>query len=368
MQHTAMPPRKAEAGRDYPRGLLLQWHITERCNLRCTHCYQDSHSAGTELTFAQLLAILEQFLALLDAWGRLGAERPRGFINLTGGEPLAHRALFDLLEVLSALRDRLAFGILSNGTLIDAAAAGRLRELGTSNVQVSLDGSRPVHDGIRGAGSFDRALTGLRDLVEVGVNTVVSFTAHRSNYREFYEVARTCREVGVTRVWADRLIPSGAGKGLSGLLLAPDETREFFEIMRRAREDFDNSDGPGGTEVSMGRALQFLIGGGSPYQCGAGSRLITVGANGDLFPCRRLPIKVGNLLETPLHELYYTSKVFAVLRSGANLAPECHRCEHATTCRGGLRCLAYAVRGDPFAVDPGCWLPKSTEGDEGHPA
>ena len=41
-----------------PRGLLLQWHVTERCNLRCAHCYQEAYS-GEELRFQDLLNVLE---------------------------------------------------------------------------------------------------------------------------------------------------------------------------------------------------------------------------------------------------------------------------------------------------------------------
>lgn len=360
MHEPPVTARKPEADRDYPRVLLLQWHITERCNLRCSHCYQEHYSAQPELGFDKLLAILEQYLGLLDAWAQLGAEQPRGFINITGGEPLARRDFFDLLEVFSALRDRISFGVLSNGTLIDKTTAERLRELGAKNVQVSLDGRPEVHDQIRGAGKFDEAIAGLRHLTAAGVPTVVSFTAHRANFRDFYEVARICRDLGVSRVWADRLIPTGTGQAMAGLHMGPDATQQFFEVMSRARADFDNSDETGGTEIWLGRALQFLVGGGTPYQCGAGSRLITVDVNGDLFPCRRLPVKVGNLLETPLHELYYKSDVFLALRGRDRLPPTCRGCAHSEACRGGLRCLSYAVNNDPFMADPGCWVQAST--------
>ncbi|OAD18962.1 heme d1 biosynthesis protein, partial [Candidatus Thiomargarita nelsonii] len=47
-----------------PKSLLLQWHITERCNLRCAHCYQDNY-ARDELSFADLLKVLAQFKKLL---------------------------------------------------------------------------------------------------------------------------------------------------------------------------------------------------------------------------------------------------------------------------------------------------------------
>ncbi|MEA3325633.1 MAG: SPASM domain-containing protein, partial [Euryarchaeota archaeon] len=75
--------------------------------------------------------------------------------------------------------------------------------------------------------------------------------------------------------------------------------------------------------------------------------------NGDLYPCRRMPIRAGNLLETPLIELYYESDLFCALRK--RISEGCEGCFYSGLCRGGLRCLSYALTGDPFTTDPGCW-------------
>lgn len=45
-----------KAGVHVPRSLLLQWHVTERCNLRCAHCYQEG-ALSAELAFTELRAI-----------------------------------------------------------------------------------------------------------------------------------------------------------------------------------------------------------------------------------------------------------------------------------------------------------------------
>ena len=73
-----------------PRGLLLQWHVTERCNLRCAHCYQDEY-AGSELNFQQLLEVLSQFTGLLKSWRNSGGRIVRGHVTVTGGEPFVRR-------------------------------------------------------------------------------------------------------------------------------------------------------------------------------------------------------------------------------------------------------------------------------------
>jgi radical SAM protein with 4Fe4S-binding SPASM domain len=124
--------------------------------------------------------------------------------------------------------------------------------------------------------------------------------------------------------------------------------------MRKARRDAKRAL-LGRTEVAMHRALQFLEC-GHPYHCTAGDTLITVQPNEDLYPCRRMPIRVGNLLETPLVDLYRKSPLFRDLRNREKVSKGCQGCCFSGLCRGGLKCLSYAVTGDPFRADPGCWL------------
>jgi radical SAM protein with 4Fe4S-binding SPASM domain len=335
-----------------PRNVLLQWHITERCNLRCKHCYQGTNSEK-ELPFQDLLEVYRQFQELLEFWNQDETlPRIKGHITITGGEPFIRHDFMDLLEFLSIRRQKMSFAILTNGSFIDADMAHRLHNLAPTFVQVSIDGAQATHDRIRGAGDFKRTTSAVKHLVREHIPTLISFTAHRSNFREFERVAQLGMRLRVDRVWADRFIPLGRGSGLQETVLTPDETRELFELMYHARRKaarrwFCR------TEIAMHRALQFLVAGGRPYHCTAGDTLITVMPNGDLYPCRRMPIRVGNLMETLLIELYYKSTLFRALRT--RVSAGCEGCFYAKLCRGGLRCLSYARTGDPFKTDPGCW-------------
>jgi radical SAM protein with 4Fe4S-binding SPASM domain len=221
---------------------------------------------------------------------------------------------------------------------------------------VSLEGTKKTNDAIRGEGTFDRITSALQNLTAQGIRTIISFTAHRHNYHEFLDVARIGFDLGVARVWADRLIPCGAGFSLDAQPLTPEETREFMENMYTAhtesQENFCN------TEIYMGRALQFLIAGGEqPYHCDAGKGLIALQADGAIYPCRRMPVNVGNVRESSLTNIYDQSELFQKLRQH-EISRGCESCVFNRRCRGGLKCLSYAVYGDPFIADPGCWLAK----------
>jgi radical SAM protein with 4Fe4S-binding SPASM domain len=336
-----------------PRGLLLQWHITDRCNLRCSHCYQEAYS-GEELPLQDLLQVLNQFKDLLESWSYKLNRLVRGHITVTGGEPFIRRDFLDLLKIFSANKRSFSFAILTNGSFIDAAMAHQLHSLEPTFVQVSIEGTQATHDNIRGLGNFERTVSALKYLARERIRTLISFTAHRGNFREFSEVARIGRKLKVSRVWADRLIPRGTGSALREQILSPEETQEFFEIMQKARNEAANC-WFGRTEIAMHRALQFLVAGGKPYHCTAGDTLISVQPNGDLYPCRRMPIRIGNLIETPLIELYYKSSLFDSLRDQERISGGCQDCIYLRLCRGGLKCLSYAVTRDPLKADPGCW-------------
>ena len=345
MRKRARPPR-----------LLLQWHLSERCNLRCAHCYQDDYRAQGE-SLAAWLDIVAQFRAFLAGPGD-GGERIPGQITLTGGEPFAHPEFPALLEHLSGMRDEFSVAILCNGTLINAAMAQRLAAWAPRFVQVSLDGAPATHDALRGAGNHAAVVAAIERLVAAGVRTFVAFTAHRGNFREFPEVARLGRRLGVAKVWTDRLIPQGQGGRLEGM--SAEETREFIDILRRARLEADAAHGHGGTtEIALHRALQFLAG-GPAYRCTAGDTLLTVMPDGTLYPCRRLPLAAGNLHATPLATLY-DGPLLRGLRDPGGVARGCERCVYERLCRGGLRCLAHAVHGTTTVADPGCWLAEKHE-------
>jgi radical SAM protein with 4Fe4S-binding SPASM domain len=340
-----------------PDRMLLQWHITERCNLRCDHCYQENLTLP-DPAWNEMLSALEQFKSFIHYYREQhGGKRFRAHITVTGGEPFVREDFMALLEKLSAGERLFSFAVLTNGTMLTSAVAHSLRLLKPGFVQVSIDGIRETHDCIRGAGSYESAVEGLKLLVRERIPTHISFTAHSGNFREFPHVARLGRQLGVTRVWSDRRVPCGRGGFSKDRVLSPAETREFFGLMSKETQRGWLLRSP----VALHRSLQFMVTGDRPYQCSAGDKLVTVLPNGDVCPCRRMPLVVGNIFKEPLEYIYATSPLFRDLRDRERISRGCEGCFFARTCRGGSRCLACAVHGDPFHADPGCWLSTSRE-------
>ena len=318
---------------------VMQWHLTHRCNLRCSHCYQDEYSS--ELSLAELESIFYQYIRFCEK------NSFRGHINFTGGEPLLSQHLFELLKLCD--KNNITFGLLTNGTLIDEDTAKRLSGFrGISFVQVSIDGIEQTHDSVRGKGSFQKALRGLLLAGDHGIQTMVAFTCHKRNYKELKDVIKLVRRNNIDRFWADRLIPMGSSceDALS--------TEEYREIIHILTKEHNRKALFSHTDVHLNRSLQFLEGGDCYYQCAAGKTLLTLLADGTLLPCRHLPIPIGSCLENDMTELCEKSKLIKELQE-QRIPDDCLSCPHAVLCRGGAKCLTYAVTGDYRGKDINCY-------------
>lgn len=326
------------------RRFVLQWHLSENCNLKCLHCYQENHKP-VQLKYEQLLDIYNQYKELLKKL------KMKGHINITGGEPLCNPHLFKILELIKKDSENITFSILTNGTLINEEIAKKIKSYNPYYVQVSLEGGRKTNDYIRGTGTYKRIAQGIINLKKQDIFTSISFTATKLNYKEFPKVVKYARKYKVNNVWSDRYIPLGDSED-KDLALNFEETREYLNIMNNERNKLmDKKNNI--TTISMYRALQFQMANEFAYGCTAGDTLLTVMENGDLVPCRRMPIVVGNLLENNMYDLYKNNKILKNLRE-KKVPDECSNCEHSEMCRGGLKCLTYALYKDLNHRDIGC--------------
>ena len=326
----------------------MQWHLTERCNLRCKHCYQET--PAKEMSREEYIHVLDQYDNLLkDASAKLPAgQNVSGMVTVTGGEPLSSPCFYEIIHEIKSRGHKL--GVLTNGTLINEETIQHFLVDRPDYVQVSIDGDKEMHDNIRGEGNFDKAVNGLKLLVKNKIPCCISFTAHKQNYKSFYKVALMGAKIGVNYIWSDRIIPTGHGSDVE--MMSDEEYREFLKIMMKAKIDLN-----GYIYVKMRRALQFLISGEPIYRCQAGRTLIVVMPDGTVYPCRRMPIPLGNVREISLSDLYFKHDVMKALRDDAQCIPEkCGGCRFKNRCGGGLKCLSYALTGKINAKDRHCWL------------
>ena len=336
--------------------LLLQFHITGRCNMQCKHCYRTEGNVQP-LTTEMVLDVIDQFAQLQEQYNSIHHLKKKGHINITGGEPFIREDIDRILDYLGSYKKHISFGVLSNGSFLDEDKIKILKKNSVAFVQLSIDGNRDIHDSLRAPGDYERTLRTAKMLEQHGIHTHISFTANQSNYVYLPRVASACRKHGITKLWTDRLVPIGAGEQLLDSVITKDFLSEYLKAIKKAQGTWVTKLLYPKTQVTANRALQFLGTGGQVYSCSAGISLITVDEFGNVMPCRRMPIICGNILEEPLKNIYFEHDVFVSLRK-KDIPKSCSHCQYSYYCRGGAKCQAYAVFGNLHKADPSCPLIK----------
>jgi len=341
-----------------PFEFFVQLHLTERCNLRCKHCYQEGDRPD-EMSLPEIKALIAEISDMLQDWKETYAIDFASSFNITGGEPFLRE---DILPVLELLRgEGFDTYLLSNGTLINKERAGQLAELGVQGVQVSIEGPEEIHDDIRGSGSLSSSITGIRNLLNAGVEVTLNTTLSDINAPYFMDVIALASALGVQRVGFSRLVPSGRGGALLNNML----NKEVIKDLYRKIFSLDCN----GLQIVTGDpvASQFRSPSfeGAHNQvpsggCAAGVSGLTILPDGTVTPCRRLPVPIGNVKKDPLREIWATSEVLNALRDRSGYTGKCGTCERWSVCRG-CRAIAYAharAAGSTslLAEDPQCFL------------
>ncbi|GBE12270.1 antilisterial bacteriocin subtilosin biosynthesis protein AlbA [bacterium BMS3Abin13] len=325
----------------------FQWHLTERCNRACRHCYQDGKPAP-ELALDDLFRIVDLMEEAVRKWEK------QGTLSLTGGEPFLRRDdLYALMDRIDR-SDLLAYyDILTNGSLITAEEAKKLaRQSKLRRVQVSLEGATAgTNDAVRGTGSFNATIKAIRHMRKAGIDVAIMTTISRLNYKEIPELIKLAGDEGAVTLALERLIPEGAGEGMTDQVLSPDELRNLYEQVYAIAVN------GAPVRVLLYRPLFALI---APDDhtvgalCSAGNNALTIMPDGTIYPCRRLPIPIGNVLTDGFFKIWYGSDVLWRLRNPKKLGGKCGDCSLLTQCRG-CRAMAYFTTGDYMAEDPQCW-------------
>ncbi len=342
-----------------PLEFFIQLHLTERCNLKCTHCYQSGVSSD-EMSLAEIQSVISEVSDMLREWSAAYDVTFSASFNITGGEPFLRQDMFDVLEELS--RQDIDAYLLSNGILISRDNAETLARLGVKGVQVSIEGPEDIHDAIRGKGSLKRSLAGIKCLLDVGIEVTMNTTLSDINAPYFLDVIALASSTGVQKLGFSRLVPSGSGRNLLNKML----TKEVLEALYSKIFSLDN----GKLKIVTGDpvASQFKRpageGDNSSFPtsgCAAGVSGLTILPDGTVTPCRRLPVPIGNVRTDSLREIWATSEVLNALRDRSGYAGKCGKCSKWSACRG-CRAIAYEFSRSHgiinyLAEDPQCFLP-----------
>lgn len=182
----------------------LFWECTWRCNLSCRHCGSDCKNSSVvpDMPAADFLRVIDSLTPHVDTH--------KVNIVITGGEPLVRK---DLEYVGRQLYDReYPWGLVTNGMLLDADRLESLRRSGLHNITISLDGTEPTHNWMRGhKQSFARAYRAIKLVASEApdLNFDVVTCVNRRSLAELNEIKRLLVDAGVKRWRLFTIFPSG---------------------------------------------------------------------------------------------------------------------------------------------------------------
>ena len=346
---------------------VVVWNMTQRCNLKCVHCYAKAVEVDGQDPFNT-----EQAKAMIDDLAAFGAP----VMLFSGGEPLVRKDLVELAHY--AVSKGMRAVISTNGTLITPAKAKELKEVGLSYVGISLDGGEEVHDRFRGvSGSFKRALRGIENCKKEGLKVGLRFTINRRNVQEVPTLFDLVEDLEVPRICFYHLVYSGRGSELIKEDLDHKETRQVLDlIMDRTKALHDkgkpkevltvdnHADGPyvylrmlkedPERAAEIMELLQFNEGNNSGRGIGCISWDGKVHA--DQFWRQHV---FGNVLERPFSEIWTDQNIELLHKlkdKKAHVKGRCATCRYLKICGGNFRARAEAYYDDVWAPDPACYL------------
>jgi 12,18-didecarboxysiroheme deacetylase len=346
---------------------VVVWNLTRRCNLRCVHCYAHAReeAGADELT-------TEEGKVLLDDLAAFGVP----VVLFSGGEPLARKDLPELAAY--AVGKGMRAVISTNGTLITAAVARNLKDIGLSYVGISLDGMQEVNDRFRAVpGAFRAALDGIRNCQAAGIKVGLRFTINRLNAQEIPGIFDLIEEMDIPRVCFYHLVYAGRGSQLIKEDVGPEETRQILDLIidrtRRLHEQgkpkevltVDNhADGPYlylrmlKEDPDRAREVLELLKWNEGNNSGRGIGCVSWdgAVHADQFWRH---YSFGNIRERPFSEIWMdTSNPFMgqLKEKKKHVKGRCAECRWLDICAGNFRVRAEAVSGDVWAPDPACYL------------
>lgn len=331
----------------------VQWHITDACDQRCKHCYifSEGHPRIITADWGQLQHIYSQIKDFCCREGR------RPYIYLTGGDPILHP---DFRRLLSMFReDGVRFCIMGNPFHLTDAECSFMRSCGCVKYQLSLDGLEATHDSFRKPGSFRATLGAIPIIKRSGMWCTVMSTVSRVNMAEIPQLIDLVDELGVDVYAVGRYCPTSTDKAFdSDVHISPMEYRQFLQTCWDKYEQHKNS----ATTFQLKDHLWslFLYEKGlvtaSDCDCDGGCNCaknhVTILPDGDIYACRRMDSKVGNVLKEDLYDVWHGANMDAYRQYDSFV--KCRKCQLKNICRG-CPAVTYGYTHDMYAADPQCW-------------
>lgn len=304
----------------HPRLFFVQIELTSFCNLKCIHCYLGEDHPTGGMAKDTVFNILDQ----LRAMGTLQ-------VSFTGGEIFSRRDLPEILHY--AKRNDFSITLLTNNTLLTDSLIEEFKNTGVRLVKISLYSmDSEIHDAITGhRGSWKKTVGNIENLVAANVPIQVSCPVMKQNLSSFTEVLQWGRKMHFN-VKPDLLLTARFDFSKDNLnhRLSLEESKVAISGIIAVDEEYQKR-----VSLEYGTNNQRHP---SDHICGVGTSTLSVSANGDLYPCPVFPLKLGNISDDTIANVWLHSPIIRELRnvtySAFSKCVTCPSSEYCAICMG----------------------------------
>ena len=334
-------PLLTRENNDSPEVFILQWHITNKCDLNCKHCYD--RTKRDEISYNDTINVMKDLYIFCFKYSVF----PQ--ITFTGGNPFLHKDFIKLYKNASEMG--FIIGILGN-PVEEKKLVEILKIQKPSFYQISLEGMEEYNDFIRGKGHFKKAINFLKILKKYEIYASVMLTLHKGNINQVFELIKILEGIADSFTF-NRLSLVGEGENLQ--IFSKDEYIEFLkkyiEIAKdkpfvRLKDNLIN--------ILLYKKEKKFFGGCTGFGCGAAFNFVALLPDGEVHACRKFPSFIGNIIENTLEEIYFSEKA-KNYREGPE---ECKNCPINFVCRGCLAVIYNFHKDVKKFKDPYCFFNK----------
>ena len=303
--------------------------ITSACNAHCAGCGNVFPRGNLHITEENCQTILERISPYVE------------MLRVTGGEPTVSPVFAKIIKALDQVGKPIV--VFTNGLwkTPDDVIENLSRCQNLDGILVSLHGhSASSYQAFTGGDHFSTVLDNIQRASEAGIRVNTNTILTRKNIGHMPEVVEVASRAGAEVIAFSRYY----GVPIPGLAdLSPEEFKIAVQQVARFRDD--------GKAVKFNNNIPLCLGGELTQACPAGDTHCTISPSCKVRLCNHSPHKVGDILETPIEQIWQSADV---LRWREQIPSMCRQCEAFDLCKGGCRANAQAngLTADPLACGP----------------
>lgn len=271
---------------------ILFFEVTSRCNARCEHC---GSSCGDFVPKNEIT--IDEIKGVLDDIANNKNYNPREImVNITGGEPLMRKDLFEITDYANKLG--FPWGMTSNGMLITEDVVKKMVDTNMYSISISIDGLEKTHEKFRKVpGSFKKIINGIKlmqkepTIKDIQVTTCVN----KKNLNQLEDLYKLMLDLHIKDWRLIEIDPIGRAKGNKEILLSGDDYKTMLNFIEEKEHNKDGIKVSYGCGHFLGPDYEPRVR-NTPFFCGAGIIVASILSNGDIFVCPDVP-RVDGLIQ-----------------------------------------------------------------------